>query len=118
VIPISTHLKSNTYLPISSLGNELKQNNDDLYALKTPSPEIIWSFGEKIKIINENNLNSLLNESTLNIIIQKRNDDIIKTLQQDYNLEFIKTYNLNTVSEDERSYKNRLVYNYYKITQK
>ena len=118
VIPISTHLKSDNYLSINTLGTELKKNNDYLYALKTPSPEIIWSFGEKIKIINENSLNSLLNGSTLNIIIQKRNDDIIKTLQQDYKLEFIKTYNLNTVSEDERSYKDRLVYNYYKITQK
>lgn len=117
-VPITKHLKSESYTEINSLKNELDENNKVLYSIGNPSPEIIWNYGGKIKSINSNTIHSLVNQSEIHLLIQKDNIEAIENLETNYLLQYITTYSLNTASEDTRGYKNRLSYNYYKLTQK
>ena len=118
IIPLTKHLKNENYSSLKSLKSDLDNNGFKLYSFGTPSPEIIWDYGGTIEVITENNINSLLNKKKVDIIIQEGNNNTIENLQKQYQLEFIKTYNLNTVSENKRGYKNRLTYEHYKITSK
>jgi 4-amino-4-deoxy-L-arabinose transferase-like glycosyltransferase len=116
VVPITTHLKQESYQPISALQTELGQKNIELFCVGDPSPEIIWNYGGNIKSIDTDA--SLNESSTLNIIIQTEHKEAMKKFEDNYNIQFITTYSLNTVSEGTRGYKNRLSYNYYKLIRK
>jgi len=115
-IPVTKHLNSDTYNSLSALGNEIEQSS--LYALGTPSPEIIWDYGDKIKVITEMEVEELVNTTPIHLIIQSDKEEKLKSLEQKYNLKFLEHYSLNTASKDKRGYKDRLSYNYYKLSQK
>ncbi|MEZ4780866.1 MAG: phospholipid carrier-dependent glycosyltransferase [Flavobacteriaceae bacterium] len=116
VVPLSIYLKQDNYNPISSLKVELDKASEDLFSLGDPSPEIIWNYGGKIKPFDINNLEN--QNEPLNIIVQTAQKEDLEKLEQNYTIEFITTYSLNTVSEGTRGYKDRLSYNYYRLTQK
>lgn len=116
VVPLTSHLKQDSYKPISSLKIELDNVSEELFCIGDPSPEIIWNYGGKIKSVDIDKLPNL--NSTLNVIVQTAQKEDLKKLENNYNIEFITTYSLNTVSEGARGYKDRLSYNYYKLTQK
>lgn len=116
VIPLTKQLKSISYNSISSLGNEIEQST--LYSLGSTSPEIIWDYGDKIKVITEKEVEELVSKTPIHIIIQSEKKDEIKNLEHKYTLSFVEFYSLNTASKGKRGYKNRLNYNYYKLTQK
>jgi len=116
VVPLTSHLKQDSYKPINSLKIELDNVSEELFCIGDPSPEIIWNYGGKIKSVDIDKLPNL--NSTLNVIVQTAQKEDLKKLENNYNIEFITTYSLNTVSEGARGYKDRLSYNYYKLTQK
>ena len=116
VVPITTHLRSETYNPISTLKPELDKQSVALFCLGDPSPEIIWNYGGNIQSIDMDALDN--QQSAINLIIQTEDTDSIKKLEVKFDIKFIAMYSLNTVSEGTRGYKNRLSYNYYKITPK
>jgi len=115
-VPLTTHLKSESYNPISILKPELDKQSADLFCLGDPSPEIIWNYGGNIQPIDMDALDN--QQSAINLIIQTAEADSIKNLEAKYDIQFIRTYSLNTISEGTRGYKNRLSYNYYKVTPK
>jgi hypothetical protein len=116
VVPLTSHLKQDSYKPINSLKIELDNVSEELFCIGDPSPEIIWNYGGKIKSVDIDKLPNL--NSTLNVIVQTAQKEDLKKLENNYNIELITTYSLNTVSEGARGYKDRLSYNYYKLTQK
>lgn len=116
VVPLTSYLKQDSYKPISSLKTELDNASEVLYSIGDPSPEIIWNYGGKIKPFDINNLEN--QNKPLNIIVQTAQKEDLEKLEQNYTIEFITTYSLNTVLEGTRGYKDRLSYNYYRLTQK
>lgn len=116
VVPLTSHLKQDSYKPITSLKIELDNVSEELFCIGDPSPEIIWNYGGKIKPADIDKLPNL--NSTLNVIVQTAQKEDLKKLENNYNIEFITTYSLNTVSEGARGHKDRLSYSYYKLTQK
>lgn len=116
VVPLTSYLKQDSYKPISTLKTELDNASEVLYSIGDPSPEIIWNYGGKIKPFDVNNLEN--QNKPLNIIVQTAQKEGLEKLEQNYTIEFITTYSLNTVLEGTRGYKDRLSYNYYRLTQK
>jgi 4-amino-4-deoxy-L-arabinose transferase-like glycosyltransferase len=116
VVPLTLYLKQDNYKPISSLKVELDKASEDLFSLGDPSPEIIWNYGGKIKSFDVDRLPN--QNSVLHIIVQTAQKEDIKKLENNYYIEFITSYSLNTASEGTRGYKDRLSYSYYKLTQK
>lgn len=117
-IPITSNLKNENYHPISTLKYELNNANAKLFSLENPSPEIIWNYGDYIKVIDIDLLNAMVFPSKIPLIIQESKIDVIKNLESNYKIQFLKNYNLNKVSKNTRGYKNRLSYNYYILTKK
>jgi len=116
VVPLTSHLKQDSYKPISNLKIELDNVSEELFCIGDPSPEIIWNYGGKIKSADIDKLPNL--NATLNVIVQTAQKEDLKKLENNYNIEYKTTYSLNTVSEGNRGYKNRLRYSYYKLTKK
>ena len=115
-VPIATDLRSENYNPISTLKPELDKHSEALFCIGDPSPEIVWNYGGKILPIEVYALDN--QQSAINLLIQSAEVGRIKNLEAKYDIKFITTYSLNTVSEGTRGYKNRLSYNYYKVTRK
>ena len=113
VIPLYPNLVSENYKSIDLLKDTLDQNNERLYYVSKPSPEIIWDFGGKITPFDINNFSNFPKE--LHIIIQTNQTDNLKTLESKYQINYISTYDLNKVSQKSSNYKNRLSYQHYHI---
>lgn len=116
VVPITRQLKQDAYKPISALKANLDKSSESLFSLGDPSPEIIWNYGGKINSLDTEILQNP--PTTLNVIVQTKQEEDIRKLEDAYNIQFITTYSLNTVEEGTRGYKDRLSYNYYKLTLK
>ncbi|MEZ4795905.1 MAG: glycosyltransferase [Flavobacteriaceae bacterium] len=116
VVPLTSNLKQDSYKPISTLKTELDNASEELYSIGDPSPEIIWDYGGKIKPLDISNVENL--DKPLNIIVQTVQKEDIEKFKLNHNIKFITTYSLNTVSEGTKGYKDRLSYNYYRLTQK
>jgi 4-amino-4-deoxy-L-arabinose transferase-like glycosyltransferase len=115
VVPLTAQIKQDRYNPISTLKKELN-NTEDLYCLGEPSPEIIWNYGGKIKSFDVDQLPN--DNSPIHLIVQTAQKEELEKLENNYKIQFITTYSLNTVEEGNRGYKDRLSYNYYKLTPK
>lgn len=113
VIPLYPNLVSENYKSINLLKDTLDQNNERLYYVTKPSPEIIWDFGGKITPFDINNFSNFPKE--LHIIIQTNQTDNLKTLESKYQINYISTYDLNKVSQKSSNYKSRLSYQHYHI---
>jgi 4-amino-4-deoxy-L-arabinose transferase-like glycosyltransferase len=116
VIPLTAHLKQDRYKPISTLKNELDKTSENLFCLGDPSPEIIWNYGDKIKSLDVNQLPNLY--SPIHLIVQSAQTEEIEKFKGNYEIQFITTYSLNTVTKGNRGYKDRLSYDYYILTPK
>lgn len=114
VIPLTTALKSNSYNPLSHLKPDLDSASQSLFSIGDVSPEIIWNYGGNIQSLDINQLSN--QQLPINILIGAHQEQGINTLESNYTIKLITTYNLNIAAEGSRGYKDRLSYNHYLIT--
>lgn len=115
-LPISTAFtKKETYTSINSLQQFEKENNINTYAIHTITPEMIWDYNGKIKNIYLNDQLNVPTENSFGLLIPTINiEEINNKLNGDYDVKFIKTYNLNVGAKQ----KNRLIRNFYLVSKK
>ncbi|NNK73739.1 MAG: glycosyltransferase [Flavobacteriaceae bacterium] len=118
ISPMSGYLKSDNYRPISKLRSELQASNQNLYKSEGISPEMIWQFGDRIPAIDLSDMNRLADNAEFMLLTGVNNEESISFLNSRYDIEFIRTYDLNIVSEDSKSYKSRLRNSLYRLRKK
>lgn len=105
-LPLSKVLYDNSnFKSISELHKETKF---PVYSFNFYSPEMIWDFGDKIpEINNESKL-----ENTFGLLTNSTIEEIRRRFNE-HTIQYQTTYDLNTVSENKRNYKERLRADYY-----
>ena len=96
--------KAENYRPISIINT----NNNKVFALNYVPPEMLYDFGKKIETTNASDLQSK-NESTFYLLCHNCSSLDFDNFRQDYDVEILKNFDLNTVPEDSKSYNDRLV---------
>jgi len=115
-LPISTVFNKNeNYKAINSL-HQLEQKLEiNTYAIHSVTPEMIWNYNGKLPNIYKNNSLEIPNENKFGLLLPADDiDGITDQLNNNYNLEFVKTYNLNVGSKQ----KERLIRQLYLVSKK
>ncbi|MDR1876531.1 MAG: hypothetical protein LBQ84_02780 [Flavobacteriaceae bacterium] len=93
-----------------------------LYDYKYMSPEIVWDYGEKVPYIDDAGIEKQLvklNKDYIGILcFEKDTDKLIKNWQKKYNVRKVSYLDLNTVSPDNKDYKDRLTRNFLIVFKK
>lgn len=97
-------------------------NKMSLYDYKYMSPEIVWDYGDKIPPIDDKGIEKQLvlkNENYIGVLcFQKDTNYLINKLGEIYNVKKVSYVDLNTVSPQNKSYKDRLVRDFLIIYKK
>lgn len=117
IIPFSRHLKPYKYQLITELKTTTELNGITLYNYKYVPPEMIWHYDNKIPSLNDTNHN-FPKGKVLGVLIHDANSNDLNALKENYEIEYIKTYDLNSADKNSRSYTIRLVNSFYKLTKK
>ncbi|WP_274475927.1 ArnT family glycosyltransferase [Mangrovimonas aestuarii] len=117
-LPLAGIFKTENYRSFDEIKTDYKSL--EIYGLEEPSPEIIWSFGEKIQAIkNEDSTISHPHLETFGLLSSeydlKKNIDL---LQSKYQIKEVGSFDLNTAASNSRSYKTRLHKNLYILTRR
>ncbi|WP_386807427.1 ArnT family glycosyltransferase [Lutibacter holmesii] len=115
-LPISKVFNKNeAFTPINSLHKYEEKHSINTYAIGNLTPEFIWDYNGKIKNIYKNNDIKTPTENKFGLLLSSENFNKISIeLNTNYNLEFIKTYNLNVGAKQ----KDRLISQFYLVTKK
>ncbi len=115
-LPISKAFnKNDAFTSINTLHQYENENFIKTYAIHDVTPEMIWEYNGKLKNIYKNNKLKLPSEDTFGLLVPEEDFDKISTeLNTNFNLKFIKTYNLNVGTKQ----KNRLIRQFYLVSKK
>jgi 4-amino-4-deoxy-L-arabinose transferase-like glycosyltransferase len=115
-LPISKTInKNSSYNSIQNLNQIEKKLNINSYSFKEVAPEILWYYNGKIADLNKNGNLTLPKESNFGLLLKSEDTaTVLKQFNNQYNFEFLETYNANTGSK----LKERLIGHYYKVSKK
>ncbi len=114
-LPLKEALNSESFHPISTnFTGDLK-----LYQFNYIAPEMIWEYGGKIpQIKNEDGSITFPKESNFGLLAIGMSPKDSESLQKQYTIQEVDTFDLNTANKDSRQYKDRLVATYYILSSK
>ena len=118
--PLSKGLKSENYNSISTLAEEVKDDNLKVYHLGVISPEMIWDYGNKIPQIQQVKEANFIfpKENRFGLLAGKLSPEEEIVIKEIYSVKVIDTFDLNTVNSNTRQYKNRLKSVFYVLSKK
>ncbi len=115
-IPISKVFnKNDAFTSINSLHQYEKEKGIKTYSVGDVTPEMIWDYNGKLKNIHKNNRLEFPSEEKFGLLLTSADffkiDDEVNA---NYNIEYIKTYNLNVGAKQ----KDRLIRQFYFVSKK
>jgi len=113
-LPLSKAFYNNQkFNSIESLKETIETTYDvKSYAYIDLSPELIWHYGDNIKIINSMQAINTINTNKFGLLISKENEQELEKLEGTYTIKLIDTFDMNYDMKN----KSRLIRNYYIIT--
>lgn len=72
------------------------------------TPEIIWDYGKKMKVLRDGDEFSIPNENRFGILVQEENLSVFRETFKNFEIEEIRKYDLNPKGKESRSHKTRL----------
>ena len=112
-LPLNKLQVQQGYRPVS----EIHQQNADqlpLYSLDYVAPEAIWNYGEKIPGLNLNDEIVTPSESEFLLLSNKKDPNELPIFQN-YKIEVLEQFDLNTATPGTRSHRKRLVNQLYRL---
>lgn len=114
------------FLPLTKLSFEDHYNptsiasyhNKHLYGLDNPSPEFIYHFGKKIKLLNTSEGIEIPTEHEFYLLTKKEKPEALELFTNYYEVKFIRSFDLNTSSKTAGNYRKRLVNHLYLLSRK
>lgn len=92
------------YKPIADLK---ASTNNSIYSNVHPAPEVIWEYGDNIKIITQQPNDNIFG------LLTKLNQKQVDSMFTNYTSTLKTTYDINTTTPDKRAYKMRYKIDYY-----
>lgn len=114
-LPFSKVIQENEHFESIITLKTLEQENATItYALKTPTPELIWFYGEKIPSLYSLADLETITEDRFGLLIDTNAVDKLDTIKDQFEVEFVKNFNMNSGQKQ----RNRLIRSYYLISKK
>ncbi|MCB0446025.1 MAG: glycosyltransferase family 39 protein, partial [Gelidibacter sp.] len=112
-VPLSKAMIAKSYKPITNL----KQEHFKVYSFNYVSPELIWQYGDKIPPIKlDDGTYDFPKEDKFGMVVIGISPEDWAILQSQYSIEEVDSFDLNTVSKEEKNYNGRLTYDYYVLS--
>lgn len=115
-MPISKYFNKNKdYNSMKSLHKIEDENNISTYTIGAVTPEMLWDYNGKLKNIFKNEALIMPKEKEFGLLLTvENNSKILKELNKNHHLTFVKTYDLNVGSKQ----KDRLIRQFYLVSKK
>ncbi|AFL81656.1 PMT family glycosyltransferase, 4-amino-4-deoxy-L-arabinose transferase [Aequorivita sublithincola DSM 14238] len=118
-LPLSAAITDNPeYKPFSEANTFAKEKNIEIYEFSDMTPELIWDYGEKMKILREDENILIPEENQFGVMVSDNNHESFEEAFSEFNKEFIVRYDMNPKGKDSRTHKNRLYRDLFVVTKK
>ena len=107
-MPLVEQLPKHNYTPISDLKSDIEISNMELMSLNEISPEIIWQYGDQIPEITIDKLSEIKTNEELAILVTNLESSQQEFLNNNFEVNQLKTYDLNWAKVDAKNHKKRL----------
>ncbi len=108
-LPLSAAITNNPeYKPFSELQFWEKQQNLKVYEFSDMTPELIWDYGEKMKVLKEGENISIPEENQFGVLVQEENLQLFKETFPNFRRERVARYDMNPKGKESRTHKTRL----------
>lgn len=108
-LPLSSAITNNPdYRPFSELQTWTAKQHLNVYEFSDMTPEIIWDYGKKMKVLRDGDEFSIPNENRFGILVQEENLSVFRETFKNFEIEEIRRYDLNPKGKESRSHKTRL----------
>ncbi len=118
-LPLSKAITINPdYKPFSELQTWEKQQNLKVYEFSDMTPELIWDYGEKMKVLKEGENITVPEENQFGVLVQEENLQLFKETFPNFRRERVTRYDMNPKGPDSRTHKTRLYRELFIVTKK
>ena len=118
-LPLSKAITINPdYKPFSELQTFAKEQHLKIYEFSDMTPELIWDYGEKMKILKVGEKVTIPEENQFGVMVSENNHENFDNAFSNYKRERITRYDMNPKGTDSRTHKDRLYRDLFIVTKK
>jgi len=118
-LPLSKAITINPdYKPFSELQTFAKEQHLKIYEFSDMTPELIWDYGEKMKILKVGEKVTIPEENQFGVMVSENNHENFDNAFSNYKRERITRYDMNPKGIDSRTHKDRLYRDLFIVTKK
>ena len=114
IAPMLPHFNNADKDTLASVHNDLTVKDGALIGYKL-SPEAIWELGKPITIVEDLSNLPISDAGTIFLLSSEEDVNLKDRLKQDYTVEYLRSYDLNSAKPGTRGHKTRLTYALYSI---
>ena len=118
-LPLSKAITINPdYKPFSELHNFEEKENIQIYEFSGMTPELIWDYGEKMEMLNNDGEFKIPEENRFGVLVSEESLEHFAEIYTDFNREHIARYDMNPKGPDSRTHKTRLYRELFIVSKK
>ncbi len=118
-LPLSAAITNNAeYKPFSELQTFAKKQHLKIYEFSDMTPELIWDYGEKMKILKVGENVTIPKENQFGVMVSENNHENFDNAFSHFKRERIARYDMNPKGTDSRTHKDRLYRDLFIVTKK
>jgi hypothetical protein len=107
------------YTQITTLKDEAKTEGINVYGSNYVSPEMIWLYGDVLpSIADDNDELHFPKDNRFGLLAREFTDTELQSIGELYNIDFVRTYDINMADSSSKKHNDRLVNTYYILTKK
>lgn len=116
-LPLSAAITNNPeYKAFSELKSLEQKQNIKIYEFSDMTPELIWDYGEKMKVLKEGENITVPEENKFGVLVQEDNIQLFKETFPNFRREPVARYDMNPKGKDSKTHKNRLYRDLFIVT--
>ena len=116
-LPLSSAITNNPeYKSLSGLKSFEEEKNIKIYEFADMTPELVWDYGEKMKILKENGSFSIPEENQFGVLVSEEQLQNFKEAFPNFRRERVARYDMNPKGKDSRTHKTRLYRDLFIVT--
>ncbi len=95
------------YKSLATISPEAQEDNIPVYMFNIQSPELVWDYGGMIPLIHSHAL-EIPKEDSFKVLVMIDGKKGLQKAFPNYNITYIRTYDLNPIDDSKKGYKDRL----------
>ena len=118
-LPLSAAITNNPdYKPYSELSALGKEQQIKIYEFSDMTPELIWDYGQKMKILKVGNEVTIPEENQFGVMVSENNHENFDEAFSNFKRERIARYDMNPKGSESKTNKDRLYRDLFIVTKK